>query len=187
MNRNHESNHSLKSANQLTVEVFMAKMNQPLQPLPVLPTVPIPQVAELRGNLHLEETLELVVLGLGCDLPLPGGFVLTYRITPEGPELGIRNTETNEWHDLPKVKSDRMPDMIEIVDGCVDTEVINLGTAASCGVALQPLFDIGMNNNHLKFGPGHSRREDGKLVKPKGHPSPQENMKEALELQGFKF
>lgn len=185
MNVDHESNHSLKSASQLSVEVFMAKMNQPLQPLPVKPTLPIPLVCELRSNLHFEETCELIILGLGCDIPLPDGSVITYRATAKDAELGIRNA-AGEWFPFPKAKSDRQPDMIEIVDGLVDNEVINLGTAASCGVALRPLFDIGMNNNHLKFGPGHTRRDDGKLVKPQNHPSPQSNIDEALAVQGWR-
>lgn len=180
-----QSNHSLKSARQLSVEVFMAKMAAILQPLPVMPTAPIPAVCELRGNLALEETCELIVLGLGCDIPLPDGSVITYQATAKGPELGIR-AANNEWFPFPKAKSDRQPDMVEIADGLIDIEVINLGTAATCGIALEPLFDIGMNNNHLKFGPGHTRRDDGKLVKPQNHPSPQEDIEEALSLQGWK-
>ena len=50
--------------------------------------------------------------------------------------------------------------------------VIAKGTASMLGIPLEP-FELPTDLNNLnKFKPGHYFREDGKLVKPEGHPAP---------------
>ncbi len=64
------------------------------------------------------------------------------------------------------------PNLVEIVDGCCDIAVVTTGTLSACGIPDLP-FQRAVNENNLaKFGPGHSIREDGKLIKPPGHRPP---------------
>ena len=74
-------------------------------------------------------------------------------------------------------------DLVEIVDGALDSKVIATGTLISCGVAdvsLQEACDL---NNLDKFGPGHTIREDGKLIKPPDHRPP--DILALLRKQGY--
>src|SRR5690606_33615746 len=70
-------------------------------------------------------------------------------------------------------------DLEKTVDGCCDLKVVTTGTLSSCGIP-DELFQKEVDENNLKkFGPGHSYREDGKLIKPPGHQPP--NIKGLLE------
>ena len=159
-----------KSPNQLMVELFMAKMHAhpsgcEKQPLPVCPTTPSVEVRKLRARLMLEETLETIRDGLGLDV-----------VTAFGP---IKGTDDVQFQEA------RAPNMIEIADGLADQEVVLLGTAASCGIAHQPIFELVMDNNLLKFAPGHKFDEGGKLIKPPKHPSPSGGISGTLVIQGW--
>lgn len=145
-----------QSDHQQRVEHFMrlAKQNVPSNPI-----TPPPEVRALRAKLILEETLETID-ALGCEV-VAGDQIKQYLITAKALKSGaVIITPTHD------------PNLIEIVDGCTDIMVVTTGTLSACGVkdaVPQRLVD---ENNLAKFGPGHTIREDGKLIKPPGHKPP---------------
>ena len=121
-------------------------MRLALQDLPDYPVIPSAAVRELRARLILEEALE-TVMGLGFETEVISRQVILSP-TAAGPNL------------------------VEIVDGCLDVKVVTTGTLSACGVPddeLQRMVDL---NNLAKFGPGGHRREDGKWIKPPDHKPP---------------
>lgn len=74
------------------------------------------------------------------------------------------------------------PDLIEIIDAVADIEVINYGTAVSCGVDMEHIYNEVMNNNDLKLTTGSI--VDGKLTKAKDHPRP--DIVSHLIAQGYR-
>jgi predicted HAD superfamily Cof-like phosphohydrolase len=103
----------------------------------------------LRANLILEEALE-TIRGLGFNVISTG---------PHANQIGIE-------------LSNDEPDLVEIVDGCLDLRVVTTGTLSAFGVPDvygQELVDL---NNLGKLGPGCEMRTDGKLIKPKDHKPP---------------
>ena len=167
-------NANLKNKNQLLVEVFMAQMHAApgavhKQPIPVAPIAPNLEVRKLRARLMLEECLETINKGLGIDVQIADS---------EGcyTWIDILNVEFVHAH---------APNLIEIADGLADLEVVSsCGTATSCGIAMQPIFEIVANDNLLKFAPGHSFDAGGKLIKPKDHRGPTDLIKRELIRQG---
>jgi len=79
---------------------------------------------------------------------------------------------TGNGRSEPRFDISHEPDLIEIADGCADISVVTIGTLSACGIDAEPLLELVDRNNLAKFGPGHSRREDGKLIKPPGHKPP---------------
>lgn len=74
-------------------------------------------------------------------------------------------------------------DMVEVVDGCCDLKVVTTGTLTAIGVDdIDVQLEVDKNNLD-KFGPGHSIREDGKLIKPPNHQPP--NIRQILIEQGW--
>lgn len=124
------------------------------QTLPETPGMPLTSVRMLRASLILEEALETIeALGLG---------VWAQQMHSPLRMAGVEITEARG----------REPNLIAIVDGCCDLMVVTTGTLSACGVAdneVQRAVDL---NNLAKFGPGHSLRPDGKLIKPPGHLPP---------------
>jgi predicted HAD superfamily Cof-like phosphohydrolase len=158
-------NAALKSKNQLLVELFMAKIGE-TQPLPVEPTLPSEKTRILRAMLVLEEALEMIREGLGVNVCLKS------TINP-GVDINFK--------DLLFDTLEQKPDLVLIADGCADIEVVTLGTMASCGMAQQSIFELVMENNLLKFAPGHGISPEGKLIKPPDHKPPP--IKCLLEMQ----
>lgn len=64
------------------------------------------------------------------------------------------------------------PNVIEVIDGCCDLSVVTTGTLSAFGIPDEPFQQLVDENNLAKFGPGHSLRSDGKLIKPPGHRPP---------------
>lgn len=122
------------------------------QDIPSSPQMPSFEVRQLRARLTLEEALEKIK-GLG--------FEVTVRNTYEPVNMNeVVLLECGE------------PNLEEIIDGCCDLNVITTGTLIACGLP-DVVFQNEVDKNNLaKFGPGHSIREDGKLIKPPGHKPP---------------
>lgn len=139
----------MKSKHQERVEEFMMLAGQEIPPYPQLPSL---QVRELRAKLILEEALETIE-ALGFDVCSDTNVA---RVTMKTCWLAPNHNE----------------DLVEIIDGLCDISVVNTGTASAIGVPLEPFLEEVDANNLAKFGPGHSIREDGKLVKPPGHQPP---------------
>lgn len=152
----------MKSAHQQRIEKFMKLAGQQI---PEKPTIPSLEVRKLRASLVLEEAIELIN-GLG--------FCLRDKIN-DGPVLTIDNFEYVE-----SIK----PNLEKIADGVADVSVVSIGTLTACGIEDQEIIEEVDNNNLAKFGPGHSKRADGKLIKPPSHKPPQ--IKEILSRQSNK-
>lgn len=127
-------------------------MDKAGQNLPSIPTLPTREVALLRAKLILEEALE-TISALG----------FTPRQLGDTDLIDVDNTDFIPDKDI---------DLVGIVDGCCDVSVVTIGTLAAIGVGDGPLLLEVDRNNLAKFGPGHSRRADGKLIKAPGHTPP---------------
>lgn len=151
-----------KCRNQLLVEKFMARMHyHPIgaekQQLPVRPTIPSLDIRKLRAALLLEEALETIAaMGLSVSLDMVAL------------ESGDHTLEMEHVHFV----ESGIPNLKEVLDGCADVQVVTYGLCAAHGIALQPGFEEIAGNNLLKFAPGHSFNERGKLCKPSNHPLP---------------
>jgi predicted HAD superfamily Cof-like phosphohydrolase len=142
-----------KSPHQQRVEKFMGLAKQYI---PDSPIVPDAKTRELRAKLILEEALE-TIKGLG--------------FTPIwNPELFEQPAYIFK-EDILFYPNDSVS-LKEIVDGCADIIVITTGTLSACGVSDVSVQEAVDNNNLAKFGPGHSYRADGKLIKPPDHKHP---------------
>lgn len=139
----------MKSEHYKRVEEFMKLAGQEIPNSPQLPSL---EVRELRAKLTLEEALEKI-RGLGFAVYAVEGSV---------------NLDDKGW----LLSNLYEPDLEEIIDGCCDLNVITTGTLIACGLP-DIVFQNEVDKNNLaKFGPGHSIREDGKLIKPPGHKPP---------------
>jgi hypothetical protein len=61
------------------------------------------------------------------------------------------------------------PNFAEAIDGVFDLQVVSTCVLVMLGVPDATLRKEIDENNLAKFGPGHSIRDDGKLIKPKDH------------------
>lgn len=116
------------------------------QKTPTTPYVPDEATRLLRARLILEEAME-TINALGFEF---AGMLSTPDLVP----------------------TDEGPNLVEIADGCADVSVVTIGTALACGIDMRPIQTLVDYNNLAKFGPGHSFREDGKLIKPPDHRPP---------------
>lgn len=134
-----------QSMEQKRVERFMCSAGQTVR---LTPTIPPLDERQLRASLHLEETLETIK-------------ALGFRIIIKGFHLDSIEG-VSDFHLEPSLE----PNLVEIVDGCCDTNVVSLGTLSACGVSDVGPMDEVLNANQRKFDPGGYRREDGKWCKP---------------------
>lgn len=147
----------LKSRHQQAVEAFMRKDAEDPRSMNGVPdTVIIPSagVRRLRAALILEEAFETVE-GLG------------FRVYKRS-----HREDRVMFEDLTMHEDDEALSLTSIVDGCADLHVVTSGTLSACGVPDEPFLRAVEENNLAKFGPGASRREDGKLIKPPDHKPP---------------
>lgn len=136
---------SEKSEHQRRIEEFMRRAKQDVPDRPVFNIQDGRlDVALLRARLIYEEACE-TIKALGCRI------------------------NRGEVAFDPPVKTLLLP---EIVDGLADLSVVTIGSLSAFGVADIPILRLVDENNLAKFGPGHSIREDGKLVKPPDHVPP---------------
>lgn len=136
-----------RTVHQFRVEQFMRLARQELPDHPVLPSE---DIRRLRARLILEEAFE-TVKALGFSVKI--------------------GHDVNEECHFTYV-ADQTPDLVQIADGCADISVVTIGTLSACGIPDLPLLALVDDNNLVKFGPGHSFREDGKLIKPPDHKPP---------------
>ncbi len=154
-----------KSPSMHQIESFMRLAGQEV---PDNPTIPSDEVRLLRARLILEEALETINRGLGVD-------VLMYV-------EGFGDEAIPDFKDL-GFKISRPADIVELVDGCCDVEVVTKGTLVAFGVRDYVPQALVNENNLEKFGPGGYRHPDtGKWIKPKDHKPP--DLAQALRLQG---
>lgn len=70
------------------------------------------------------------------------------------------------------IKQTHEPNLVEIADAIADGHYVLTCLACACGIDEQEVLDEVNANNLSKFGPGHSFREDGKLLKPADYTPP---------------
>ncbi len=158
-----------KSEHQMRVEEFMRKAGQEL---PDRPTIPIDEVLIRRARLTLEEALEKIsALGVTVVTKDNGDELNSQYIEDEG-----LNYADGFYFNL-----ERTPNLVKIVDGCLDCRVIATGTLLACGVADEALQREVDYNNLAKFGEGGHRDEHGKWIKPPGHKPP--DIERILDMQ----
>lgn len=166
------TNDGKKEWHQLAVETFMLRMKDSKQnQIPTKPTVPSLEVRKLRASLMLEECLETIRDGLGLDV-MVGNAETKFNMSSSIILGSLRFEEA------------RRPSLLQLADGLGDQHVVNEGTGSSFGIALAPIYRIVQPNNLSKFAPGHSYREDGKLIKPKDFTGPEFQLMEELIRQG---
>lgn len=142
------------------IREFMLKAKQEC---PQVPTIPSADVRRLRAKLILEEALE-TIKALGVTV-WPSDECLVDQARTAGGKV-----ELNE--DSFELEVTGECDIAGVADGCADVSVVTIGTLIAFGIPDRRLLELVDNNNLAKFGPGHSIREDGKLVKPPGHKPP---------------
>ena len=119
-----------------------------------VPTMPTPEMAKLRLKLIEEELDELAqALGFKYD-----------------DEIGVYKCQRH----IP------IEDLAPVADAIGDLLYVVFGTAVSCGIDMEPIFNEIQRSNMSKFVDGF-RREDGKWVKGKSY-SPV-NLKPLIEAQ----
>lgn len=141
--------HMEQSIHQQMVEDFMRKAKQEVPSFPCIPSL---EVRRLRAKLIIEEAFETVhALGFNiCDL--------------ENDEIIDECMFGFPEHEEEVVLGD-------IIDGCIDSRVVNTGTLSACGIKdAHPQLMVDLNNLE-KIEKG-TLREDGKLIKPEGHKPP---------------
>jgi predicted HAD superfamily Cof-like phosphohydrolase len=126
-----------------------------------------PSTRILRAKLILEEALEACA-ALGVSV--------MHRLEESGEEK-----EASVNIGALDFAADGAFNLVEVVDACCDVKVVTTGTLVSCGVKDEEAQQVVDFNNLRKFGPGHTIRADGKLVKPPGHPAP--DIESVIEMQ----
>lgn len=146
-----------RTLHQQCVDTFMLNARQEL---PDIPTVPDVKIRELRARIILEEALETVKAL---------GFAARAKVFETKTEI--------ELEDMFE------PDLVEIADGCWDIAVVTTGTLSACGISDEKGQCLVDEANLEKFGPGHTIRADGKLIKPPDFKPP--DIERLLKEQGW--
>ena len=154
-----------ETIHQAMVNAFMERI--PGQGTPREPCIPKRKVALLRGRLIFEEVLEALT-EMGLQVVDAQG-----RIPTE--PLRVAYIEPLSYPEdlyLPSIAKE-----------LADIAVVVTGTATAFGICMGPVQIAVDDNNLRKLGPGHEIRDDGKLIKPPGHPNP--DMEKELGDQGW--
>lgn len=165
----------IKSPHQQRVELFMAKAEQEV---PYNVVIPSEEVRLLRAMLILEEAIETIE-ALGMRL----------NVTAKQDDKFIIDTKENTitvtlvTKEMISLSTGHQPDLYEIADGCADLSVVTIGTLSACGIVDTPLLEEVDAANLRKFGPGATRRSDGKWIKPPNFVGP--DIKRVLKEQGW--
>lgn len=118
---------------------------------------------QLRASLILEEAIETVVALVGSVKATE----LLVHAALESDLLTITHDGLAENDDPSTVKQ---PNLVEAIDGCIDTLVVTYGTLEDIGVDAEPFFDEVHRANMAKAG--GPVRADGKRLKPPGWTPP---------------
>lgn len=136
-------------------------MNKAGQETPEKLTWPDYKTRELRAKLILEEAFETID-ALGVDVYIKREDDVRWMMSPECFDMDENTLYV-------KTDQDRLEHLSKEL---ADLNVVNNGTAIACGIPIDTVQEAVDQNNLDKFGPGHSYREDGKLIKPPGFKKP---------------
>jgi predicted HAD superfamily Cof-like phosphohydrolase len=146
------------------------------QRTPAEPTEPTPEERARMAAIIFEEVMETIWKGLGVECRVHQG--VSGSLDSKGCLYHTMNGE-NTVEFVPCGEFN----MIEAIDGALDTKVTANAILIGCGVADLELTEEVDQNNLGKFGPGSWRRDDGKHMKPEGYPAPK--IAEILARQGW--
>jgi predicted HAD superfamily Cof-like phosphohydrolase len=150
----------------------LAFMLRAKQAAPTKPMVPDEKTRILRAKLIFEEAMETIdALGVTVSIQSKRSGICSAQ--------NVNHDEDVEY----LFQATREPNLVEIVDGCADISVVTIGTLLACGVEDVPVLECVDASNLGKFGPGHSYREDGKLIKSPDFVKP--DFKDVLLKQGY--
>lgn len=137
---------------QRDVELFHLATGQAVGDRPAMPDE---ATRRLRASLIAEEVAETIsALGFDCHI----------YVTDRGGDPNADDLWTNDV-----VKSGH-EDLAEVADGIADSIYVELGTAASAGIDMEPVWEAVQRSNVAKVsGP---KRADGKQLKPEGWKPP---------------
>lgn len=154
------------------VRLFMEKANQAT---PQKPTEPTEADRILRAKIIFEEALETIEKGLGVSITVYDYDRVSF--INQSSDIFINQSSDIEFEICGQY------DPIETLDGLCDLSVVGLaGTSIACGFPpemMEEAIEEVDKNNLSKFGPGHTIREDGKLIKPPNFEGPK--LKEIYE------
>lgn len=136
----------MRSVHQLRVDEFMRGARQGVPDKPVIPSK---AERQLRARLILEECLE-TIKDLGFEASQEGLESITV--------LDIDLISFEEHSDG--------CDIVGVLDGCCDIKVVTTGTLTAFGIADEEPQRLVDESNLAKLRPGHTIRDDGKLIKP---------------------
>ena len=144
---------ALFSKHQLAVIQFMLRAKQPA---PATPSIPDGKHRILGARIMLEEVMETILDGMAITL------------------LNKHTREPIEFADIEfQIQDGVRPNLVELIDGCCDTRYVATWVLCSWGIPDEQFQEEVDHNNILKFGPGHSWDDNGKLIKPPQHRPPQ--------------
>lgn len=145
------------------------------QSTPDVPTEPTPKERVRMAAVLFEEVVEAIWNGLGVEMRVTAVSVHHADDKPKYHTINGQSVVTFE----PCGKFN----MVEAIDGALDTIVTARGIMVGCGVADVALeYEVDMNNLE-KFGPGCYKDANGKHCKPPGHPAP--DIAGLLKKQGW--
>jgi predicted HAD superfamily Cof-like phosphohydrolase len=146
---------------QRDVEQFHRAMGQDVGERPVMPS---PKVRELRARLIAEEVAETIAaLGFNVDI-----------------QVRYPTTDGTVGKFVEAIYKNGRLDLAEVADGIADSIYVELGTAVSAGIDMEPVWEaVQMSNIAKASGPV---RPDGKRLKPEGWEAP--DVKGILQRQG---
>jgi predicted HAD superfamily Cof-like phosphohydrolase len=130
------------------------------QATPQTPTLLDEKTRVLRARLILEEAMETILHGLGVKVKIKP-FGLPHPTIPI--LISLKDLELEPSGQF---------DMVELVDGVCDVQVVSLGTLIAAGITDAEPQRLVDENNLAKFGPGGYRDPGGKWIKPPGHKPP---------------
>ncbi len=150
---------------------------------PVLnsPAVPDLDRRHLRGNLCVEEVLELVdAMGLQFVVWLNSEMKIAVQLRRRRPS---EPKQWGAWELLPCADAAEVS-LPHVAKELGDCSVVITGTFASFGIHDRPVLEAVDKNNLDKTGPGHYFRDDGKLIPAPGHKPP--DMAVTLKALGWR-
>jgi len=151
-----------KSPHQQRVEEFMRLMKDERQKIPDGPEVPPTDVRLLRAALVMEEAIELLnALGVQMLIKSTG-----YDGSSSKYVIALNSSVDNKVAEHSYAVSDQAIDPNKVADAIADISVTAIGTLSAFGLSDESILEEVDLSNLRKLGPGHSFREDGKLLKP---------------------
>lgn len=137
------------------VKYFMQLANQAT---PEGAQYPDAKTRKLRAALILEEAFETIA-ALAVEVHISNGESTMVLEPGHEPDVEVKHAVKGFSRTAEREL------LTDLVDGCIDTDVVVTGTLISAGIPDEPFLELIDDNNLEKFGDGFAVRGDGKLIK----------------------